>query len=109
MITQQPEKGNTEPFAKHFFGSIIKTFVMFVGEMEYGDIHFSSPELNTGLAKLELALGQFVFLVFVFMFVVVFMNLLNAIAIGDIQVTQIDYMNVRVFCVKCQRSCTKII
>ena len=94
MITQQPEKGNTEPFAKHFFGSIIKTFVMFVGEMEYGDIHFSSPELETFSAKLELALGQSVFLIFVFMFVVVFMNLLNAIAIGDIQVTQIHYTNV---------------
>ena len=108
MITQQPEEGKkaTEPFAKHFFGSIIKTFVMFVGEMEYGDIHFSQTDEQS---KLELALGQFVFLVFVFMFVVVFMNLLNAIAIGDIQVTQIDYMNVRVFCVKCQRSCTKII
>ena len=87
MITQQAEKRGTEPFAKHFFGSIIKTFVMFVGEMEYGNIHFSEE------SKIELALGQFVFLVFVFMFVVVFMNLLNAIAIGDIQVTQIDYMN----------------
>ena len=86
MITQQPEEGKqaTEPFAKHFFGSIIKTFVMFVGEMEYGDIHFSQTDEQS---KLELALGQFVFLVFVFMFVVVFMNLLNAIAIGDIQVS----------------------
>ena len=91
MITQQPEEGSSEPaFAKHFFGSIIKTFVMFVGEMEYGNIHFSEK------SKLELALGQFVFLVFVFMFVVVFMNLLNAIAIGDIQVTQIQ---MKLFCV----------
>ena len=37
--------------------------------------------------KVQIVLGQLVFIAFVFLFVIVILNLLNAVAIGDIQVT----------------------
>ena len=72
---------------------------MFAGEMEFGNFNFTVHG-NTnngsygndpfhkwdGASKAEVALGQVIFMLFVFLFVIVFMNILNAIAIGDIEV-----------------------
>ena len=93
-------------------GSAFKTFVMFAGEYDFGEMRFSSSKKTTEEGtwnrsitdvetlndranatsnltynhKAEVMLGQLIFVAFVFMFAVVVMNLLNAFAIGDIQV-----------------------
>ena len=92
-------------------GSALKTFVMFSGEYDFGAMRFSSskdtsnegtwtrsitdvetlnnranPPNLTYNHKAEVILGQLIFAAFVFLFAVVVMNLLNAFAIGDIQV-----------------------
>ena len=82
-------------FSQFFFETMTKTLVMFVGEMEFGNFNFTVHG-NTnngdygknwdGASKAEVALGQVIFMLFVFLFVIVFMNILNAIAIGDIEV-----------------------
>ena len=65
--------------------------------MEFGGFNFTvhgntwanngsyGPDWD-GASKAEVASGQLIFMLFVFLFVIVFMNILNAIAIGDIQV-----------------------
>ena len=85
----------SNPFPQFFFETMTKTLVMFVGEMEFGNFNFTVHG-NTnngdygkdwdGASKAEVALGQVIFMMFVFLFVIVFMNILNAIAIGDIEV-----------------------
>ena len=92
-------------------GSAFKTFVMFAGEYDFGEMRFSSSSKTTKEGtwnrsitdvetlndranppnltynhKAEVILGQLIFAAFVFLFAVVVMNLLNAFAIGDIQV-----------------------
>ena len=92
-------------------GSALKTFVMFAGEYDFGEMRFSSSNKTTkegtwnrsitdvetlnGRAnppnltynhKAEVILGSLIFAAFVFLFAVVVMNLLNAFAIGDNQV-----------------------
>lgn len=56
--------------------SLIKTSTMFVGELEFSDI-----PVDTGLAMAPL--GYSFFLSFVFLIVVVLMNLLNGLAVSD--------------------------
>ena len=57
--------------------SIFKTFTMFVGELEFSDL-----PINSGDA---LAFFTFTFLIlFVFMTIVVLMNLLNGLAVSDV-------------------------
>ena len=51
--------------------SIIKTFTMFVGELEFGDL------------PIETGIGYIYLLGFVFLIVVVLMNLLNGLAVSD--------------------------
>ena len=91
------------PFAKYFFGTIMKTFTLFIGELNYDDVvhtfgvdldnaknetgSFWSKDSSRLALKTQLALGQLIFIVFVFLFVIVVLNLLNGIAISDIQVT----------------------
>jgi len=55
----------------HIGLTIVKTFSMFVGELEFSDIPLSSP------------FSYVFFLVFVFLIVVVLMNLLNGLAVSD--------------------------
>lgn len=54
--------------------SIVKTFVMFAGEMEYGDLHQSNPDF----------MAYVLVIAFVFLFIIVLMNILNGLAISDI-------------------------
>ena len=75
-------------FSDTYFEGLIKTIAMFVGELNFTDLKFDpQKEDKTGLQK---AFGQVIFAAFVFIFVVVVMNLLNAVAIGDIQVSSCD-------------------
>jgi len=64
---------------KHFnttFLSVVKTMTMFVGELEFGDIPIN---LDSNL----MPVNYIFFLVFVFLIVVVLMNLLNGLAVSD--------------------------
>ena len=68
---------------------------MSIGEMEYTDLRYAegNKTINFKLdgkepiksLEWEVYFGRLIFLAFAFLFVVVVMNLLNAIAIGDIQ------------------------
>ena len=59
------------PFFDHVGLAMVKTFSMFVGELEFSDIPLSSP------------FSYVFFLLFVFLIVVVLMNLLNGLAVSD--------------------------
>jgi len=59
------------PFFNHLGLCLVKTFSMFVGELEFSDIPFNSP------------FSYFFFMTFVFFIVVVLMNLLNGLAVSD--------------------------
>ena len=100
------------PFGGNLLGSVFKAFIMFTGEYDFGSMRFTSSDGTTKGGKCgqeewnrpatdievlyksdstyhqkaEILLGQLMFVAFVFLFSVVVMNLLNAFAIGDIQV-----------------------
>jgi transient receptor potential cation channel subfamily A protein 1 len=61
------------PFFNKPWHALIKTTIMFVGEIEFGDLPI---DLNSGLSFLFL-------LAFVFLIIVVLMNLLNGLAVSD--------------------------
>ena len=57
--------------------SVFKTFTMFVGELEFSDLPIDNER--------ALAFFTFTFLIlFVFMTIVVLMNLLNGLAVSDV-------------------------
>jgi len=69
---------------QHFnstFVAVVKTITMFVGELEFSDIPIN---LNSSL----MPLNYLFFLTFVFLIVVVLMNLLNGLAVSDTGVIQ---------------------
>ena len=55
------------PFFDTLDLSVVKTFTMFVGELEFGDLPIETP------------VGYLFFLAFIFLIVVVMMNLLNGL------------------------------
>ena len=107
------------PYARNLIDALVKTFVMFIGEIDelsfadlsnytirnpkqnivylndtnvtYNVAFGSDVEVDWDIVpdsiKVQIVLGQLVFIAFVFLFVIVILNLLNAVAIGDIQVT----------------------
>ena len=62
---------NEYPFFDRIGLVLVKTFAMFVGELEFSDIPFNSP------------FSYVFFLLFIFLIVVVLMNLLNGLAVSD--------------------------
>ena len=74
------------------YGSFVRTFDMFLGDLSFDgmQVKIHEPYKRGGETKssgpTELALAQTVYVVFLFLFNIVFMNLLNAVAIDDIQV-----------------------
>ena len=71
------KKGEEEyAFFNTTFLSVVKTLTMFVGELEFSDIPI---DLESSLYPLN----YLFFLSFVFLIVVVLMNLLNGLAVGD--------------------------
>ena len=70
-------------FAKNLWRSLVKVFVWSIGEVDLDDLAWDGED---GWEDVYDAFGKLIFLVFLFLFVIVLMNLLNAVAIGDIQV-----------------------
>ena len=66
---------------------------MTLGEFQYTDLRFGKLGENGDLEGLTLEerwqihLARFIFMAFVFLFPLVVLNLLNAVAIGDVQVS----------------------
>ena len=71
LLHEDDGKEKEYPFFDHLGLVLVKTFSMFVGELEFSDIPFNSP------------FSYFFFLAFVFLIVVVLMNLLNGLAVSD--------------------------
>ncbi len=67
--------------------TVVKTFTMFVGELEFADLPIETP------------VGYIFLLVFVFLIVVVMMNLLNGLAVSD---TGIIKQEAEIHYYKCQ-------
>ena len=65
------KKEDDFPFFNDIGLSLVKTFTMFVGELEFADLPFETP------------VGYLFLLSFVFLIVVVMMNLLNGLAVSD--------------------------
>ena len=84
-------KNNTddEPqqFAMNLISAFVKTVIMGVGEID-ADLDLTDKDEYEGNfnVKFEQFLGKIILLAFVFLFAIVLTNLLNAVAIGDIQV-----------------------
>jgi len=73
-ILLHEDNGGTDreyAFFDHLGLCLVKTFSMFIGELEFSDIPFNSP------------FSYIFFLTFVFLIVVVLMNLLNGLAVSD--------------------------
>lgn len=69
--TEEHIEGHEYLFFDNFGLAIVKTFTMFVGELEFGDL------------PIETGFGYVFLLIFVFLIVVVLMNLLNGLAVSD--------------------------
>ena len=75
-ILLHEDNGGTDreyAFFDHLGLCLVKTFSMFVGELEFSDIPFNSP------------FSYIFFLTFVFLIVVVLMNLLNGLAVRSLK------------------------
>ena len=70
-------KNEEYPFFDEIGTSLLKAAAMFVGELEFSDIPFS-----------ENAISKILFVAFIFLIVVVLMNLLNGLAVSDIRMIQ---------------------
>jgi len=69
------DDGEIDHFGSIWY-SLMKTIIMFAGEMDYTDIPIQHP------------LGYILFLLFVYLMVIVLMNLLNGLAVSDIHKIQ---------------------
>ena len=80
-------------FAKNFFGAWLRTMTMVLGEFQYINLQYGDMEGENGEIKLtpeqkwQIHLARLIFMGFVFVFPLVVINLLNAVAIGDVQVS----------------------
>ena len=69
------EPNEEYPFFDNIGSCLVKSFAMFVGELEFSDIPFTSNVLS-----------YLIFILFIFFIVVVLMNLLNGLAVSDIAI-----------------------
>ena len=72
-----------DEFEINLWRALVKVFVWSIGEVNPDDLAWKGEK---GWEDVYDAFGKLIFLVFLFLFVIVLMNLLNAVAIGDIQV-----------------------
>merc|ERR1712223_498137 len=72
-LDKETQELDDYPFFNHPWHSFIKTTIMFVGEIEFSDLPI---DMNSWLSFLFL-------LAFVFLIIVVLMNLLNGLAVSD--------------------------
>merc|ERR1719483_1564346 len=75
-VEEMSSKDDEYVFFNTTFLSVVKTLTMFVGELEFSDIPID-------LEKPFYPLNYLFFLLFVFLIVVVLMNLLNGLAVSD--------------------------
>ena len=82
-------------FAVNFVDALFKTLAMAIGELEGWDKvpALDVDKFETSEQKWTLYLGRMCLMAFVFLFTVVLLNLLNAIAIGDVQVCNNKHIN----------------
>jgi len=72
-----------------WWGSLIKTFIMMIGEFEYSDMFISEYTDDTFVAKVNYdAVTNIIFVVFVIVMSIVIMNLLIGLAVDDIKEVQ---------------------
>ena len=74
--TDDEEDVGGDPYFQNFGLSFVKTLVMFVAEMDYTDLVFSHW------------LGYVIFVLFLFLVIIVLMNILNGLAVSDIHKIQ---------------------
>ena len=87
-IPSKDESGGEEyKYFNNIGLSLVKTFTMFVGELEFADLPFETP------------VGYLFLLSFVFLIVVVMMNLLNGLAVSD---TGVIREEAEIYAYKCQ-------
>jgi len=84
-------------FMVNFMDALFKTLVMAIGELEGWDKvpALDVDKFETSEQKWTLYLGRMCLMAFVFLFTVVLLNLLNAIAIGDVQELREDATIIR--------------
>ena len=74
------QNSSSENYQKTSFDNpylaLVKTAAMFVGEIEFGDLPFNGGDINVTFA-------YFFLLIFIFLMIVVLMNLLNGLAVSD--------------------------
>ena len=83
--------GKETVFAGSFMEAIFRTLMMATGELEYtsqfyGDQTKVEDFPSEEAKQWEIYCGRIIFIGFVFLFVIVLLNLLNAIAIEDVSV-----------------------
>ena len=84
-------KGSKPPFEKNLVSAFVRTSLWAVGEIDesnFSDLSRLEQHDDDYHKKFELILGKLIVLTFLFLFVIVLMNLLNAVALGDVQVNQ---------------------
>ena len=88
-LSEKKKEGKEEefPFFDGLGTALVKTFTMFVGELEFADLPFKT------------AVGYLFLLAFVFLIVVVMMNLLNGLAVSD---TGVIREEAEIYAYKCQ-------
>ena len=93
MLTFTAMKGSKPPFEKNLISAFVRTSLWSVGEIDERNFRdLSRKELHDDdlHEKFELILGKLIVLAFLFLFVIVLMNLFNAVALGDVQVIHIS-------------------
>ena len=85
-VTDQSTSNDKEPNVfESRLSSIVKTFVMFIGEFDFSDLPIGHTDTDSRgrHERMGVLLAYAYFILFIFIVVIVLMNLLNAIAIQD--------------------------
>ena len=78
-----------QPYFNDWGLSIIKTFVMSIGELEYDNLFFDNAKYNDGIVMVPYEnTTRLLFLFFVVIMPIIIMNLLVGLAVDDIKTVQ---------------------
>ena len=97
MLAFTAMKGSKPPFEKNLISAFVRASLWSVGEIDernFSDLSRKEQQDDDLHQKFELILGKLIILAFLFLFVIVLMNLLNAVALGDVQVTHISFITI---------------
>ena len=93
MLAFTAMKGSKPPFEKNLISAFVRASLWSVGEIDernFSDLSRKEQQDDDLHQKFELILGKLIVLAFLFFFVIVLMNLFNAVALGDVQVIHIS-------------------